>query len=101
MAYVPDRPTSVAAGCSLYRRFHRFDADRCATARMRLRIPDVLVRLGRLKAVIYTSDKGKRGRPQTYIHFMQRPPCLACDTDGTQLYIVGGRYRITERGIEG
>jgi len=32
---------------------------------------------------------------------METPPLLACDPSGTQLYVVGGRYRITERGIEG
>jgi hypothetical protein len=32
---------------------------------------------------------------------MDAPPLLACDPRGTQLYIVGGSYRITTRGIEG
>ena len=26
---------------------------------------------------------------------------LACDADGTQLYILGGNYRVTRRGLEG
>jgi len=32
---------------------------------------------------------------------MQTPVQLTCDPRGTQLYIVGGNYRVTERGIEG
>jgi hypothetical protein len=60
-----------------------------------------LVHLGALRGLIYSSDKGGYGRPKTYIHFMETPPRLACDPRGTQLYIVGGRYRVTPRGIEG
>jgi hypothetical protein len=63
-------------------------------------MPDVLMQLGRLRALIYTADRGDGGvRP--YIHFMEREPLLACDPQGSQLYIVGGRYRVTRRGIEG
>lgn len=59
------------------------------------------VRLGSLRALIYTTDRGRCGRPRTYIHFMETPPLLACDARGRQLYIIGGQYRVTPRGIEG
>ena len=58
-----------------------------------------LVDLGALRGVIYTRDHG--GIKRTYIHFMDDPPRLACDPDGRQLYVLGGSYRITRRGIEG
>jgi hypothetical protein len=61
----------------------------------------VLRHVGRLKALIYSADRGRAGRLRTYIHFMHTPPRLMCDAGGTQLYIVGGRYRVTSRGIEG
>jgi hypothetical protein len=95
-----------AGGCSLeqgrrlYERFHCFPADRVRVEKCRRVLPNVLVRLGRLKGLIYSSDRGGRG-VKTYIHFMNTPPMLACDSRGTQLYVVGGGYRITERGIEG
>ena len=38
---------------------------------------------------------------RTYIHFMDTPPILASDPAGHQLYVVGGNYRVTDRGIEG
>ncbi len=69
--------------------------------RCRRTVPRLLVNLGRLRALVYASDKGQRGRPRTYIHFMERQPWLTCDVGGKQLYIVGGKYRITSRGIEG
>jgi hypothetical protein len=63
--------------------------------------PEELVQVGQLRALIYSSDKGRQGRNRTFIHFMETPPLLACDPQGRQLYIVGGRYRVTRRGIEG
>jgi hypothetical protein len=68
--------------------------------RCRRTVPRVLVQLGALRGLIYAADRGDGGT-RTYIHFMDDEPLLACDPNGTQLYIVGGRYRITRRGIEG
>jgi hypothetical protein len=88
-------------GRTLFHRFHRFPAPEVMRRPCRRRMPKVLVHLGYLRGLIYTSDKGRHGRFNTYIHFMETPPQLACDPQGTQLYIVGGRYRVTPRGIEG
>ena len=70
------------------------------TTRCRRTVPSVLVQLGTLRGLIYSADRGDGG-VRTYIHFMEQEPLLACDARGTQLYIVGGRYRVTRRGIEG
>jgi hypothetical protein len=32
---------------------------------------------------------------------METPPLLVCDPEGKQLYVIGGNYRVTNRGIEG
>jgi hypothetical protein len=61
----------------------------------------IAVDLGELVGIIYRSDKGQPGRPQAYIHLMQDPPRLVSNVEGTQLYIIGGNYRVTQRGIEG
>ncbi len=85
----------------LFRWFNRFAADRVRRARCVRIVPRVLVQLGRLEGLIYSSDRGRRGRVKKYIHFMETPPILASDPAGRQLYVVGGRYRVTPRGIEG
>ena len=85
----------------LFCQFHRFPAARTVRMPCRRVIPPILVHLGRLRGLIYSSDRGTRGRASTYIHFMEEPPVLTCDPGGTQLYILGGRYRVTPRGIEG
>jgi hypothetical protein len=84
-----------------YRQFHSTAPARVRMARCRRMVPDVLVQLGTLRGLIYSADRTGCGQPQTYIHFMDAPPLLACDPRGTQLFILGGRYRITTRGIEG
>lgn len=85
----------------LFERFHCFAAPRVIRRPCRRLIPPVLVRLGQLRGLIYSSDRGQRGRPRAFIHLMETPPTLACDPEGRQLYIIGGRYRVTSRGIEG
>ena len=83
-----------------FRRFHCFPPRQMIHQPCSRLIPRILVHVGRLKGLIYSSDKGD-GRPRTYIHFMEKTPRLACNARGDQLYILGGRYRVTARGIEG
>jgi hypothetical protein len=88
-------------GRQLFQKFHSFAPPRIIRASCSRVMPRVLVNLGELRGLIYRSDKGQCGRPRTFIHFMETPPRLACDPSGKQLYIVGGNYRVTPRGIEG
>ena len=93
--------SSLDKGRQLFQKFHAFAPPRIIHASCRRVMPNVLVNLGELRGLIYKSDKGQCGRPRTFIHFMETPPRLACDPSGTQLYILGGSYRVTPRGIEG
>lgn len=88
-------------GRRLYARFNQFGPSRLARVSQRRVMPPVVVELGELVGVVYRSDKWQPGRPRTYIHFMEDRPRLVSDVDGTQLYVVGGSYRVTPRGIEG
>jgi len=92
---------SLKAARNLFGKFHCFAPPGVIFEPCRRVIPKVLVSLGQLRGLIYKSDKWQRGRPQTYIHFMETPPRLACDPEGKQLYIIGGNYKVTARGIEG
>lgn len=88
-------------GETLYQTFNGFEASKVEKVRHPRVIPPVVVELGELVGVIYRSDKGQPGKPLTYIHRMEDPPRLVSNIEGTQLYIVGGSYRITSQGIEG
>jgi hypothetical protein len=63
--------------------------------------PRTLVLIGELEGVIYRTAKGKR-KQESWVHFHDErtPPKLAYDPQTGQLYILGGKYRITPRGIE-
>lgn len=91
----------IRRGKMLYARFRQFPPDRVLGGRARRCMPPVLVELGELQGLIYRSDRRSPGRPRSFIHFMDDPPKLLADPAGTQLYIVGGNYRVTSRGIEG
>lgn len=105
MAYIAicnaGKTSELHRAAQLYERFHCFPARSINRVRWHQRVPRMIVDLGELRALVYRSDRGRKGRPQTYIHFMETPPRLACDAWGKQLFILGGRYRVTERGIEG
>jgi hypothetical protein len=91
----------LGQGAALYREFYRFGPTRVVRLSHRRLMPPVVVELGELVGVIYRSDKGQPGQWRAYIHLMQDPPRLVSNVAGTQLYIVGGSYRVTARGIEG
>lgn len=95
------RMQDVRQGAGLYQAFNRFDPSRVMKIRQSRMIPPVVVELGELVGLIYRSDKGQLGQPRTYIHRMENPPRLVSNIEGTQLYIVGGNYKVTPRGIEG
>ena len=95
------RNSNLESARKLFEHFHSFAPPRIVRRQCRRLIPGVLVNLGQLRGLIYSSDKEQCGRPRTFIHFMETPPLLASDASGKQLYIVGGNYRVTSRGIEG
>lgn len=84
----------------LFCEFHDFEPTSAIVRKVdSLVIPDVLVRLGDLVEVTYRSNKFDK-RSRLYIHkFGRDKPILAASGDG-KLFIVGGGFKITERGIE-
>ena len=85
----------------IYRRFHCFPAPRIYRLRCPRINPAVQADLGELRGLIYRATRGPCERPRTFVHFLETPARLTCDPTGRQLYIQGGNYRITQRGIEG
>jgi len=97
----PSRCACLNQARNLFERFHRFPSPGLRRARCRRVVPPVLMHVGELRGLIYRSDRGHCGSPRTFIHFLRTPARLACDPEGKQLYVLGGRYRVTPRGIEG
>jgi hypothetical protein len=58
--------------------------------------------VGELRGVIYRASRAPGEAPKNYVHFFQRRlPMLVTNPTGTRLYIIGGQYDVTPRGIEG
>lgn len=73
-------------------------------SRINVHIPTKLVRLGRAVAIEYECDKlngGGDGKKAVYRHDFGKDVILAMDEKAkNQLYIIGKRVVITDRGIE-
>ena len=94
-------PESLRRAQELFRQFHCFPSRRTTRLPQERAIPEVLAHVGELRGLIYRSDRGHRGKPRTFVHFFKLRPQLTCDAHGKQLYILGGNYRVTPRGLEG
>lgn len=68
--------------------------------RVSVDVPEVVWLLGELDAVKYTCIRD--GRTEHYQHTFKKSsrPLLCSNETGTAIFCVGGRYRITNRGIE-
>lgn len=69
----------------------------------RVRVPDapkVMLTIGECVGIMYRTHRG--GRVDNYLHRFKKTsrPALACSSDGKTLYLLGGAYRVTDRGIE-
>jgi hypothetical protein len=94
-------PSSVqlerAAGT--FRKWHDFAPRNVRRTKGRKTIPSVLVKLGEIVQFVYRSDKWS-GKPVTYEHRTKLPrPQLCTGADGRGLYVIGGRTRVTARGL--
>jgi hypothetical protein len=65
-------------------------------------VPAELVELGRLEAVTYSTKKGNEGLQHWEHAFGEdggKKPALAFDPQTNRLHIVGGSYKVEDRGI--
>jgi hypothetical protein len=63
------------------------------------RYPDAVTVIGECDGVLYTTVRD--GEIESYIHRFKSKarPLLCVDQDGKTLYLLGGAYRFTDRGI--
>jgi hypothetical protein len=82
-----------------FRKWHDFAPHNVRRVKGRKAIPSVLVKLGEIVQFVYRSDKWS-GKPVTYEHRTKLPrPQLCTGADGRGLYVIGGRTRVTARGL--
>jgi hypothetical protein len=79
----------------LYRDFHEREPTRVSARRFR--VPKALAIIGHLDALSYRTVIGWEAQRYKHTFTKGTRPVLA--TDGKRLFIVGGRFRVTARGI--
>lgn len=88
----------IARAADLFERFTGMDAEEIGSVNVP-EIPPVGVAVGTLDGVLYTTVRD--GVTEKYIHKFKAKdrPLLVVSPDGKSMFIVGGRYDFTERGI--
>ena len=68
--------------------------------RVRVDVPEVVLLVGELDAVLYSCHRD--GKLEHYKHTFRKTsrPLLVTNETGTALFVVGGRFSFTEKGIE-
>jgi len=88
----------VRKAASLYERFSGHEAE--AVGKIKVKpMPKVGVAIGDIDGVLYTTVRD--GREEKYIHKFAKKdkPLFVVSPDGKQLFMIGGHYDFTERGI--
>lgn len=88
----------VQKAADLYERFSGHEAE--AVGKIKVPpLPKVGVSIGEIDGVLYTTVRD--GVVEKYIHKFKASdkPLFVVSPDGKQLFLIGGRYRFTERGI--
>jgi predicted polyphosphate/ATP-dependent NAD kinase len=89
---------AIRKAADLYERFSGHDAEVVGKVSVP-NVPTVGVSIGTLDGVLYTTVRD--GVTEKYIHKFKAKdkPLLVVSPDGSQMFIVGGGYDFTERGI--
>lgn len=88
----------VQRAAKLYERFSGHEAELAGRVKI-APLPRVAVAIGEVDGILYTTVRD--GVVEKYIHKFKAPdrPLFVVSPDGKQLYMVGGGYDFTERGI--
>lgn len=91
------RARKVRAAAKLYEDFTGHEPQ--YVERVSVDVPEVLMLIGEMDAVLYSVVRD--GKLEHYKHTFKKSsrPLLCSNSTGTALFIVGGRYSMTDRGI--
>lgn len=90
--------SQIEKAADLYERFSGHDAVELGTVRIP-DLPTVGVAIGEIDGVLYSTVRD--GKLEKYIHKFHKSdrPLFVVSPDGKSLYMLGGYYNFTERGI--
>ena len=93
------RQVQIARAVKLYRDFRGDDPREVVTMKLPP-APAALLTVGEVTGIMYRTKR--EGQVDQYLHRFRKNarPTLAATPTGKHLYLLGGAYRVTEKGIE-
>lgn len=90
-------PSKVKQAGDLYREFSGHSPDE--VVKIPMDWPDTVLTVGECDGILYSTIRD--GELEHYVHKFRKSarPVLASSHDGTQLVLIGGNFRFTDRGI--
>jgi len=94
----PSSRANVSRAAELYEKFSGHDAEEVGRVDKPV-VPDVLIAIGDCDGILYTTVRD--GVVEKYIHKFKNSakPLFCVSPDGTALFLIGGNFDFTERGI--
>lgn len=94
----PSKDAQIRRAANLYERFSGHEALECGRIKVKA-LPKVGVAIGKVDGILYTTVRD--GVLEKYIHKFHKgdEPLFVVAPDGKALFMIGGRYDFTERGI--
>lgn len=94
----PARRAQLEEAIKLYRAFRGDDPGGVVTVKVPP-IPSTMLTVGECIGIMYRTERD--GEVANYLHRFRQSarPTLAVSSDGRSLYLLGGAYRVTDRGI--
>jgi hypothetical protein len=81
----------------IYQSFREKKPRRCAV--VDVDIPSIVASIGHVEAIDYRTTHGRRLKLYRHEFVSGSRPLLCVSPDGRQLYLLGGRFKFTGRGI--
>ncbi len=87
----------VKKALKLYKEFREAKPQRAF--KVDIEVPTALMSMGNIRFIGYDTTRG--GKTELYKHLFApgSRPVLCADADNGQLFVIGGRYHVTPRGI--
>ena len=94
----PSKRVQIQEAAALYADFSGHEPEIVGTLDKPV-IPDVLIGIGEVDGILYSTVRD--GVLEKYVHKFAKKsrPLFAVSHDGKQLFMLGGAYNFTERGI--
>ena len=87
----------IQRAARLYRSFRERTPTRAR--KVTVRLPKAVMVMGTCDGILYTTTHGGKASRYKHVFAKGSKPLLCAGTGRNQLYLIGGRFHVTDRGI--